>query len=92
MLIVEVLLLLLVVCVAVFAICSAHIPGVRDLTGAAPLVPEEDTTAQDFAATNRARLSESVEEWAERTSQQPTRTPRPVPRDIELPAPRKEGS
>lgn len=48
--------------------------------------------ARDFAATNRAHLTESVEEWAARTGQQPTRTPRPAPAVLNLPAPRKEES
>lgn len=113
MLIVESLLLLLVAFVAVFAICSAHIPGVRELTGAAPLVGDEDercagcvgcggpdciereavepTFVRDVAATQRARLGESVEEWATRTGQQPTRAPRPAPAVVHLPEPRKEG-
>lgn len=41
------------VALAALALCSAHIPGLRRLTGAAPLVRESDEAA-DFAATVRA--------------------------------------
>ncbi len=41
---------------AVLALCSAHIPGLRRLTGAAPLESEDEGTAlsRDFAASKAA--------------------------------------
>lgn len=101
-------LLPLVVITGLVAVFSAHIPVVRELTGAAPLVGDEPErcagcvgcggpdciertdTARDFAATQTAHLGESVEEWAARTGQQPTRAVRPAPAVLNLPEPRKE--
>lgn len=74
-----------------------YIPGLRDLTGAAPLEPDPlpllaaDTQA-DYIATRLAHLDESVDEWAERTGNQlpplPTRRPvthLPLPADTTTP-------
>lgn len=41
MFLVSVICLLVVIAVAAVALCSAHIPGLRDITGAAPLQDEE---------------------------------------------------
>ena len=59
--------LAVVLLAGVACLFSAHIPGLRDLTGAAPLQPEEPDTARDFARTVRDGHLESVEEWAART-------------------------
>lgn len=39
---------------AALALFSGHIPWLRTLTGAAPLLPEEPDLARDFAATRAA--------------------------------------
>jgi hypothetical protein len=47
------------------ALCSAHIPGLRRLTGAAPLTQEPDEAA-DFARTIHDGHTETPEQWAAR--------------------------
>jgi hypothetical protein len=64
--------LAVVVVAAVLALFSAHIPGLRRLTGAAPLISQE---SDDFARTFRDGNMETPDQFAARVGLDSTETP-----------------